>query len=815
MDEGAAGAADAEDSSRTVAVDRRTLFPSVVEAPPSAPVVPQPVPPAPVPVEAAPAPREAALEDFVMDPAWADEASLAGPPVASPPALDLDSLLTGEEPAAPVPVVPVPSAPAPAPVPVAAAPPPPAPPAPAAPAAPAARTPTRPVAAVPPVTAPRPSPSAASPTPPPQRAVIDDTRARPTPRPFPVPPRREEPEGVMDWARGTRRRPGRGVARGRVAGPVRASDRPRCPAPRRNRGRGKLLPLIGAVVVAAALGGGYFAWKASSKPQIDSVTPARAAAGNVITLTGSHLGESAGETSVLRRRPARARRAGGGGRLQIEVPEIATAGGHDASVPIVVTSGGRASEPAPLAVYLAPLLKTLLPDVAMPGENVVLTGTALGPGATVKFGDVPAQVVQAANGSLTVTVPALEARPGRRWPGGLHGRRAVQRAQADDRAGAAGDRHRAAVGVAGGRRHHRRPRIRLAAPRQPRDRAARPRSLVNAGPRGLEFVVPRVIAGGETVAIAVAGHTHVGQEEISITELPEPVGFPFFAEPFEDVPGHEHALVSSGLGPAFVLTTANGKPAAVRAFEAQKALNEAAQVLRSTRTAEIRARYAPSPAVYLFPRDTCCSTWHRRRRRGLQRGLGAQGGPGGRRHARPPRHLVGSGGPRPRAPPVARGEAVPRAGPGPGRQGARRPARRGRRTVAVGVPSALIAGAKAPMRESLRAIALRVPATVEAPSAVPSRSRARRPPPPSPVAPAFRLDGRWRGSETENGVRKPINMVFEGTSGTLTYERALSMSVPVLSVHQPQKGAIRFEIRVGGGSASTAASGTAPGSPGR
>jgi hypothetical protein len=42
-------------------------------------------------------------------------------------------------------------------------------------------------------------------------------------------------------------------------------------------------------------------------------------------------------------------------------------------------------------------------------------------------------------------------------------------------------------------------------------------------------------------------------------------------------------------------------------------------------------------------------------------------------------------------------------------------------------------------------------------------------------------------------------VVFRGNSGTLTYERALSMSVPVLAVQQPQRGAVHFEVRVGSG----------------
>ena len=128
-----------------------------------------------------------------------------------------------------------------------------------------------------------------------------------------------------------------------------------------------------------------------------------------------------------------------------------------------------------------------------------------------------------------------------------------------------------------------------------------------------------------------------------------------------------------------------------------------------------------------------------------------------------------------------------------------------RRSVAVGVPSALMAEANPPTREALRAVALRVPATVSAPVA-----GIVDPAAPATVdgLPPLKLDGSWRGSETESGNRRPITIVFNGGGGTLTYERALSISVPVLAVQQ-QKGAVRFEVRVGTGKLTSDAEGRA------
>jgi hypothetical protein len=322
-----------------------------------------------------------------------------------------------------------------------------------------------------------------------------------------------------------------------------------------------------------------------------------------------------------------------------------------------------------------------------------------------------------------------------------------------------------------------------------------PALVVSAGPRGLEFVVPRVNAGQATVAIAVSGSTHVGQEEMSISALPEPVGFRFVAEPFEDVPGHEHAALATGLGPAFILTSGQGKSAAQRAYEAQKRFNDAAQVLGSTRTAEIRARYEPVPALYLVTRDTVLLD---------VAGADAEGYNEDWTRSR------AKGAPVTVARLAAWWEAVARdlvllllRGEKPQYAQALAPEGKvladlhdaARRSVAVGVPSTVLAAARGPMGEALRAVALRVPATVRAPMARPGGAV----PAAADGAPPLKLDGSWRGSETEGGVRKPITMVFKGGAGTLTYERALSMAVPVLAVQQPQKGAVRFEVRVGAG----------------
>jgi hypothetical protein len=218
-------------------------------------------------------------------------------------------------------------------------------------------------------------------------------------------------------------------------------------------------------------------------------------------------------------------------------------------------------------------------------------------------------------------------------------------------------------------------------------------------------------------------------------------------------------------------------------------------VLRSTRTAEIRARYAPSPAVYLVTRDTALLD---------VTGADAEG------YNEDWARTRAKGGTVTAARLTAWWEAVARdlvllllRGERPQYAQALAPEGKvlgdlydaAKRSVSVGVPSAVLTAAKPPLREALRAVALHVPATVTAPvtqaeGAVPTTADG---------VPTLKLDGSWRGSETDSGNRRPITIVFGGGSGTLTYERALSMSVPVFAIQQPQKDAVRFEVRGGTG----------------
>lgn len=104
------------------------------------------------------------------------------------------------------------------------------------------------------------------------------------------------------------------------------------------------------------------------------------------------------------------------------------------------------------------------------------------------------------------------------------------------------------------------------------------------------------------------------------------------------------------------------------------------------------------------------------------------------------------------------------------------------------------------MRDALRTAGLRIPANVKgpAPAAAAGTTEAAAAATTAPAGPALRLDGRWSGSETDAGRITYITATFAGPGGTFTYERALSVSQPLLGVVQ-QKTVVRFSVQTGAG----------------
>ncbi len=440
----------------------------------------------------------------------------------------------------------------------------------------------------------------------------------------------------------------------------------------------------------------------------------------------------------------------------------------------------------------------------MPGDEVVLAGAGWGAGVSVQFGSTAATVLDTSPSSLKVTVPALEGAPGTEFP--------VRVASGPDTSNPApfvlgrlplvisvspasaapGD----LVTVAG--------RGFDGKPLANDVRVAGTRALVTAASSSeLKVVVPRAAPGETTLDVRVPGAEHVGQARLAVAAGPDPIDFRFVAEPFEDAAGHEHALLATGLGPAFVLSASGGKSAAERGYEAERRLNEAGAALKGTVDGDVRARGLDgSPSLVVAGRDTPLlevtlddaaayeEDWT---------GLKGRGGP-----ITPVRVAVWW-------------EAVARdlvllliRGEKPHFAADLAPEGRvfadlhplARKSVTVGVPRQIVAEARPPVRDALRTAGLRIPATVKGPAPVAVAGTATEPgAPASPAAPAgpvLKLDGRWSGSETDQGRTNYITAVFAGPGGTFTYERALSVSQPLLGVVQ-QKTVVRFSVQTGAG----------------
>jgi hypothetical protein len=61
------------------------------------------------------------------------------------------------------------------------------------------------------------------------------------------------------------------------------------------------------------------------------------------------------------------------------------------------------------------------------------------------------------------------------------------------------------------------------------------------------------------------------------------------------------------------------------------------------------------------------------------------------------------------------------------------------------------------------------------------------------------LAGAWSGSESESGERKFVTAIFAPPAGTLTYQRALTITVTLSSIEQGKDGSVRFEAQAGRG----------------
>jgi hypothetical protein len=433
----------------------------------------------------------------------------------------------------------------------------------------------------------------------------------------------------------------------------------------------------------------------------------------------------------------------------------------------------------------------------MPGEEVVVAGVGWGTGATVRFGALPAEVLDTKETAIRVRVPPLPGGPGTSAPvvvvmGAAESNPAPFFVghvplviQAEPRTVAPGD-----LLVLSGRSFQ-------------RDRARNnvqiggARALVlSASDSELKVVVPRLASGeGERVLeVRVPGSEYAGRITLTAAPVPEAVDLHFVAEPFDGAPGRDHAVLATGLGPAFVLAAAGGRSAAERAVEAERRLNDATAAIKASRdvTFEVRPQDT-GPALALTGRPELLLEVTEEDAAAYNEdwtGLRGRGGPvSPARLARwweaVARDLVLM---------LVRGEkpqhAATLAPEGRVLQDVFQAAQKtGRAGISAQVP------AKPALRDGLRLVAYRVPPSVAGPAGAVGPSAA----PSAPGPPPLQLEGSWVGTETEGGTQRFVTALFKKDTGTQSYEGSVTLTVPLISLEKPQKDSVRYSLMVRGG----------------
>jgi hypothetical protein len=565
------------------------------------------------------------------------------------------------------------------------------------------------------------------------------------------------------------------------------------PAPVSSGGGALRFVLIAVAALAVVAVGGFFALRPGRAPRIATVEPPRARAGERIAIVGEHFAtDVAGNIVTFGDRAAGKVVSASPTRLEVEVPALPVTG--EGKVAVVVATGGKASAPFELAVFKAPRVHGISPSVAMPGEEVTLAGVDWGPGAVVKFGEQAAAVLDASPTSLRVRVPDVQDPVGTSLPvvvsmGGDPSNQApfvigrIPLVMSVDPAGVSpGD----VVTIKG-----------RGFPLQPAMSDLKIGGVgalvVSALDNELKAIVPWAPTGDAPLELRVPRSENVGTASMTVAPRPDPLEFRFVAGPIRDDPSHDHAVLATGLGPAFVLSASGGRSAADRAYEAQQRLTEAAVALKASLTADFEVRDLDGdPALGLTGRaEPLLEVTAEDAAAYNEDWTGLRGKGGTVTRARlalwwgaVARDLVLL---------LIRGErphfAVELAPEG---KVLGQVSDAARKTGRFGLPLEVVEKAPAGWREPLRVLALRVPLSVKGPAG----ETAETPPAQATPGGPLRLEGIWSGSETEGGTVKYVTVTFTKDGGTLTYERALTMSVPIENV-QPQKAAVRFSAKSG------------------
>jgi FHA domain/IPT/TIG domain len=391
--------------------------------------------------------------------------------------------------------------------------------------------------------------------------------------------------------------------------PARAPKAAKKVKPSGRRGGGPTVSpaLIGGVLLVALAGGGFYAFKKYWKtpPVLESVEPARSEPGGTVMLSGLHFVADPGGNVVRMGEQTALVTSAADTQLAVTVPAgLASSGEVDVLV-VVETAGGQ-SKPVTLKIYRAPKVTAIEPDVAMPGDPLLIKGQNLtGTPLSVVIGGMPAEVKEAHPEQIRVVVPGIPAAEGLKSPVTVQvGSEAAQPMElligrlplvsgAEPKSGQAGERV-----VVSGRGFDPTPQaneVRF---------SGQPALVLAATPTALTVMAPVTPKGEGTlnaeIKVRTGGKESTSSAPFVMTRASSSVFVPrFYAAPVTEYPAEDLAFVASEIGPLLVLGEKGDAPStAERAARLATALNTlVVEAGNAPPSFELREKPRPSVAL--------------------------------------------------------------------------------------------------------------------------------------------------------------------------------------------------------------------------
>ncbi len=388
--------------------------------------------------------------------------------------------------------------------------------------------------------------------------------------------------------------------------PARAAEKGKGRAGKRGRSFSMpavpIVPLLGGTAALAVVAGlVWFFFIHVTPPELVSIAPLKAEVGEAVTLTGKHFASEAAGNTVLF----------GAARAQVTkasdtVLEVVVPAGAKAQVPVRVETKEGRSSPVTLTVVGTALATGLEPDVAMPGQVVLVKGAGFqGQKLTARVAGVVVTEIDANAEGVRVTIPAvplpegsltkLEVQAGVAPPRqfDLYIGRLPLVVEVRPRRGAVGD-----TVVLKGRGFRPEPLANTVT------FATQPALVLSATETQLSVVAPPPPAGDIApelpIVVTVGGRASAGTATYALVRGATSGFVPrFFAAPVTEFPGTGLVFVSTELGPVLLLGgPAEAASTTERAVKVAKALNALVEGAASRPPAfELRERPQTSVGV--------------------------------------------------------------------------------------------------------------------------------------------------------------------------------------------------------------------------